>query len=155
MRAAVAAGLWAAGRTDGLVDPTLLEALEALGYRSSLRDAAPAALTDALASAPPRGPAAPHPAERWRGWSVEDAAGVIRRPPGARFNTGGTGKGLAADAVAHRAGPASTPWCAQRPAQRDDGVRPAPRTVRSRSSACSPLLLSRRKEQRASVGATA
>ena len=33
---------------------------------------------------------------------VDDATGVIVRPRGVRFDTGGTGKGLCADAVAHR-----------------------------------------------------
>ena len=33
---------------------------------------------------------------------VDDAAGVIVRPPGVMIDTGGTGKGLCADAVAHR-----------------------------------------------------
>jgi thiamine biosynthesis lipoprotein len=36
--------------------------------------------------------------------SVDDARGVIRRPPGLRLDTGGAGKGLCADAVAHRLG---------------------------------------------------
>ena len=33
---------------------------------------------------------------------MDDRAGLVRRPPGVRFDTGGTGKGLAADAVAYR-----------------------------------------------------
>jgi thiamine biosynthesis lipoprotein len=33
---------------------------------------------------------------------VDDARGAVRRPPGTEFDTGGCGKGLAADAVAHR-----------------------------------------------------
>jgi thiamine biosynthesis lipoprotein len=33
---------------------------------------------------------------------VDDDAGTISRPPGIRFDTGGAGKGLAADALAHR-----------------------------------------------------
>ena len=35
LRAAVRSGLWAAEQTDGLVDPTLLDELEAAGYRST------------------------------------------------------------------------------------------------------------------------
>jgi thiamine biosynthesis lipoprotein len=35
---------------------------------------------------------------------VDHERGTIRRPPGLRIDTGGTGKGLAADAVAHRLG---------------------------------------------------
>ena len=104
LRAAVRSGLWAAEQTGGLVDPTLLDALEAAGYRSTRRDAEPASLRDALAVAPPRRPARPHPAARWRDWTVDDDAGCVRRPPGSRFDTGGIGKGLAADAVAHLVG---------------------------------------------------
>ena len=104
LRAAVRSGLWAAEQTGGLVDPTLLDALEAAGYRSTRRDAEPASLREALAVAPPRRPARPHPAARWRDWTADDDAGCVRRPPGSRFDTGGIGKGLAADAVAHLVG---------------------------------------------------
>ncbi|HET7177163.1 MAG TPA: FAD:protein FMN transferase, partial [Solirubrobacterales bacterium] len=52
--------------------------------------------------APPRHPASPDPAARWRGFEVDDEAGTITRPPGLRFDTGGAGKGLAADLVAAR-----------------------------------------------------
>lgn len=104
LRAAVAAGLWAADRSDGLLDPTLVGALERTGYRTSLDGAEPASLREALASAPSRAPAQPDPASRWREVEIDDAAGVIRRPPGVMLDTGGTGKGLCADAVAHRLG---------------------------------------------------
>jgi FAD:protein FMN transferase len=100
LRAAVRSGLWAAQRTGGLVDPTLLDELEAAGYRSTRRDAQPASLRAALVQAPRRAPARPHPDARWRAWSVDDKAGCVRRPPGSRFDPGGIGKGLAADAVA-------------------------------------------------------
>src|SRR5581483_5525034 len=33
--------------------------------------------------------------------AVDHAAGVVRRPPGVRIDTGGAGKGLCADAMAH------------------------------------------------------
>ena len=33
---------------------------------------------------------------------IDDAHGTVRRPPGIELDTGGTGKGLAADALAHR-----------------------------------------------------
>ena len=104
LRAAVRSGLWAAEQTAGLVDPTLLDELEAAGYRSTRRDAEPASLRAALAVAPPRRPARAHPAARWRRWTVDDRAGCVRRPPGSRFDTGGIGKGLAADAVAQLVG---------------------------------------------------
>jgi thiamine biosynthesis lipoprotein len=104
LRAAVAAGLWAAERSGGLLDPTLVRALERTGYRASLDGTEPASLAEALAGAPPRVGARPDPASRWREVEIDDAAGVIRRPPGVMLDTGGTGKGLCADAVAHRLG---------------------------------------------------
>jgi thiamine biosynthesis lipoprotein len=102
LRAAVTVGLWAAHRSGGLVDPTLLGALERAGYASSRRGAEPAPLAEALALAPPRRPAAASPGRAWRTVEVDDRAGVVRRPPGLALDTGGTGKGLAADAVLHR-----------------------------------------------------
>ena len=101
LRAAVSAGLWAAERTEGLVDPTLIGQLEAAGYRESLKNVAPAPLAAALACAPDRQAARPHPDVAWRQVSVDDAGGSIRRPPGVRIDSGGAGKGLCADAVAH------------------------------------------------------
>ena len=104
LRAAVNAGQWAARRSGGLVDPTLVRALEHIGYDSSLDGAEPASLEEALAEAPPRRAARPHPAARWRRIAVDDRAGTIARPPGVMIDTGGTGKGLCADAVALRLG---------------------------------------------------
>jgi FAD:protein FMN transferase len=102
LRAAVRAGLWAAEHTGGLVDPTLIPALERAGYRKSREGARPVPLGEALSAAPARRPAGPAPAALWRHVSVGDARGVVSRPPGVRIDTGGVGKGLAADAVAHR-----------------------------------------------------
>jgi thiamine biosynthesis lipoprotein len=102
LRAAVAAGVWAAERTGGLVEPTLIQALERTGYAASLDGVASASLPDALAAAPRRSSARPDPSSRWREIRVDDEEGVIVRPPGVRIDTGGTGKGLCADAVAHR-----------------------------------------------------
>jgi thiamine biosynthesis lipoprotein len=96
LRRAVRAGLWAAERSGGLVDPTLLAPLRAAGYVRSHRPS-DLTLTAALREAPPRSPATPDPAARWRTVSVDDTAGLIRRPPGVEIDTGGTGKGLAAD----------------------------------------------------------
>jgi thiamine biosynthesis lipoprotein len=98
MRGAVRAALWAAEKTGGLVDPTLLGELEAAGYRTSLSGTESAPLAEALATAPIRRPARPHPAQRWREVRVEGDA--IVRPPGVRLDSGGCGKGLAADAAA-------------------------------------------------------
>ena len=100
--AAVQAGIWAAARSNGLVDPTLVDEIEAAGYRYSRKDAEPAPLADAIASAPERLPARPRPDSRWREISVDPSGELIRRPPGVRIDCGGFGKGLAADLVADR-----------------------------------------------------
>lgn len=102
LRAAVTAGLWAAQRSGGLVDPTLIGALESAGYVATMQARRPASLHDALRAAPPRRPAAPAARSPWSAVEVDDDAGVVDRPAGIRFDTGGTGKGLCADAVAHR-----------------------------------------------------
>jgi FAD:protein FMN transferase len=101
LRRAVRAGLWAAERSGGLVDPTLVGALCAAGYDRSRRRAE-MPLAAALREAPARAAAAPDPAARWRAVVVE--ADAIRRPPGVQIDTGGTGKGLAADLVAQLLG---------------------------------------------------
>lgn len=99
LRRAIHAGLWAAEQTDGLVDPTLVREIESIGYAQSRAGVKPANLTDALALAPARRPAQPSPKRRWRQMDVDDEAGVITRPAGIAFDTGGSGKGLAADMV--------------------------------------------------------
>jgi FAD:protein FMN transferase len=100
LRRAVRAGIEAAERSGGLVDPTLVGEIESAGYVASRAGQPGAPLPEALAGAPARRPARPDPERRWRSFSVDDEAGSIRRPPGLRFDTGGTGKGLAADLVA-------------------------------------------------------
>jgi FAD:protein FMN transferase len=104
LRTAVRAALWAAERSGGLVDPTLIDELEAAGYQASRDGDEPASLHDALAAAPARRAAGPRRRARWREIAVDDDTGIVRRPPGVRIDTGGTGKGLAADAVAYRLG---------------------------------------------------
>jgi thiamine biosynthesis lipoprotein len=119
-------------RSGGLVDATLVGALERAGYaasraglaglsagelvahdraaRAGLGDSEPAATTaharrlgesEAIAATAraPR-PARPHPDRRWRQIVVDDVARTITRPPGVRIDSGGLGKGLAADLVA-------------------------------------------------------
>ncbi len=100
MRRAVEAGVFAAERSGGLVDPTLLGEIEAAGYVASRAGMAGLPLAEALADAPPRAPASPRPQRRWRGLEVDDERREVVRPPGLRFDTGGTGKGLAADMLA-------------------------------------------------------
>jgi thiamine biosynthesis lipoprotein len=102
MRTVVAAGLWAAERSGGLVDPTLVEEIETAGYETSKEGSTAASLQAALAAAPPPRPAHPRADARWRQIEIDHERGIIRRPPGLRIDTGGFGKGLVADAVAHR-----------------------------------------------------
>ena len=97
LRAAVSAGLLAAELTNGLVDPTLVPQREANGYDRTRRTPE-LPLAQALGKAPARRPAKPHPDERWRQITIADD--TVERPPGLRFDTGGTGKGLAADLLA-------------------------------------------------------
>jgi FAD:protein FMN transferase len=97
LRAAISAGLTAAELTGGLVDPTLVGQLEAAGYDRTRREPE-LPLAEALAHAPARHPAAPNPDEPWR--AVEVGEHTVTRPPGLRLDTGGTGKGLAADLLA-------------------------------------------------------
>ena len=97
LREAVRAGLWAAERSDGLVDPCLLDQLEAAGYRASFVP------SDAVPPLPETGhprPAAPNPAARWRRVRVDEDAAVIERPAGVRLDLGGSGKGHVVDRVA-------------------------------------------------------
>lgn len=100
LASAVQAGLWAAKRSGGLVDPTLAKAVCDAGYQHSLDGQQPASLTEALRAAPPRRPARPRAAAEWREIVVEGQ--VVKRPRGVAIDTGGTGKGLCADAIAYR-----------------------------------------------------
>jgi thiamine biosynthesis lipoprotein len=51
----------------------------------------------AVAMAPPRRPARPSPASRWREIAVDRTTHTITRPPGVRLDSGGLAKGLFAD----------------------------------------------------------
>jgi thiamine biosynthesis lipoprotein len=102
LASAVAAAVWAAERTGGLVDPTLLGQLEAAGYRETRDGAAPAPLADAIACAPVRVAARPSARRAWRDIAVDVRAGAVTLGHGLRLDLGGTAKGLAADAVALR-----------------------------------------------------
>ena len=94
LRSAVRAALHAARGSGGLVDPCLLEALEAAGYERSFRQGA--------AVPPPCGPgrsAQADPAKRWLSIAVDDEERTIARPAGLRMDLGGSGKGHVADLV--------------------------------------------------------
>lgn len=102
LRAAVSAGVYGARQSGGLVDPTLVRPLERAGYATSREGAVSVSLAEALSQAPPRRPARPDPRARWREIAVDDSRRVVRRPPGLLLDTGGIGKGLAAEAAAQR-----------------------------------------------------
>jgi FAD:protein FMN transferase len=129
LRDAVRAALWAADRSGGLVDPCLLDELEAAGYDRSLSGVRGLGSFGSIEAAgydrsflsssgagrhggSVRGaggrvrPARPHPAARWRDVRVDDVRGTIVRPPGVRLDLGGSGKGHAADRVARLLGSA-------------------------------------------------
>ena len=88
----------AARATGGLVDATMLDAIEELGYRTE-RFHGSLALPLALALAPARRPARPHPDRRWRKIAVDLDTSTVTRPPGVRLDGGGIVKGLLADVV--------------------------------------------------------
>ena len=88
----------AAQETDGLVDATLLHALEAAGYRQDL--GAPVPLPRMLEVAAPRRPAGASPDSRWNKIVVDRAGRTVTRPPGVALDSGGLVKGLAADLLA-------------------------------------------------------
>ena len=94
------AAVWAARSSNGLVDPTLVGDLESVGYSDSREGATPAPLADALQAAPEARPARPARTARWESISVDPARSTITRPAGVRIDSGGVGKGLAADAAA-------------------------------------------------------
>ena len=89
LAAAVEAALWAARRSSGLVDPTLVNELEDAGYATSRADQASEDIADALAGAPEREAASARADSRWREISVDAVAGAVTRPAGVRLDTGG------------------------------------------------------------------
>jgi thiamine biosynthesis lipoprotein len=127
---AVEAALWAARRSDGLVDPTLLGELESAGYDRSRTGETPAAILDALRVAPKRAQARPRVDSRWDQIAVDAVGGVVTRPSGVRLDTGGSGKGLAADLAAERLGGYATFVVDAGGDLRIGGRRPMQRPVR-------------------------
>ena len=77
---AVAAGLWAAERTGGLVDPTLVGEIEAAGYARLARAASRRRRSLRRSRGAPRaGPRGPSPARRWR--AIDGRRGGRHDPP--------------------------------------------------------------------------
>ncbi len=89
----------AAEATGGLVDATMLDAIEELGYETE-RFHGSLALPLALALAPARQPAGAHPDRRWSTIDVDLDASTVTRPPGVKVDGGGIVKGLLADVIA-------------------------------------------------------
>ncbi len=87
---AVSAALRAARLTSGDVDPTVGEALIALGYDRTFSEIdGPTVRTVPLAAVP-----------GWRALQVDQAGGTIRLAPGVSLDLGATAKALAADRAA-------------------------------------------------------
>jgi thiamine biosynthesis lipoprotein len=88
--------------SEGLVDATCLDAVEQSGYTRSLAAAAIPAEVAALAGSDGNKvvPAGRDPRERWKTVSTDPVRNEVTRPPGVRLDSGGIGKGLAADAAA-------------------------------------------------------
>lgn len=107
----VEAALRAAERSEGLIDPVMIEALEDVGYARSKAEMQSASLREALEVAPEREPARPRADSLWREIQVDAASHQISRPPGMRIDLGGIGKGLAADLAAGQLEGFSS-WCA-------------------------------------------
>ncbi len=84
--------------SGGLVDGTLVEAIERAGYAEDLRGAT-LALASALELAPARRAAGAAVSKRWREIDVDVEAGTITRPPGLMLDSGGLAKGLFADVL--------------------------------------------------------
>lgn len=130
LAAAVDAAVWAAQHSQGLIDPTLVGELERAGYATSRAKAEPGPIEAALAEAPGRRPARPDSLARWRSISVDTIARMVRRPPGTRIDTGGTGKGLAADLASERLSGYATHVVDAGGDLRLGGERPLERAVR-------------------------
>ena len=100
MRDAIAAAINAAHISHGLVDPTVLPALERAGYVTSRAGREPAGLAAAIAAAPPRRAAHADPAGGWQNIELDAKAGTVRMPAGMRIDLGGSAKGMAVDIAA-------------------------------------------------------
>jgi len=91
---------WAGQLSHGLVDGTCLEAVERAGYTRSLgTEPIPGVFTAPaghVLSTNPR-PGGPDPRSRWQRVSIDPIRREVLRPQGVRLDSGGLGKGLAAD----------------------------------------------------------
>jgi FAD:protein FMN transferase len=87
----------AGSMTGGLVDGTLIEEIESVGYRDDLHEQL--SLRIALELAPERKRAAASTLARWPQIDVDLERSTITRPPGLQLDSGGLAKGLFADVL--------------------------------------------------------
>jgi FAD:protein FMN transferase len=99
--------LYAARRSGGRFDPTVLPALVAAGYDRDFDDlpaapepARPGTATPGQDSRPRSAPSAPTPVPGTDGITVDVSTGLVVLPAGVHLDAGGIGKGLAADLAA-------------------------------------------------------
>ncbi len=86
----------AGGQTGGLVDATLIDQIENAGYVDSIDPDA-----GFVSASPVSTPVSAVPsAGSWSKVTVDRASSSVVRPPGVKLDSGGLGKGLAADLVA-------------------------------------------------------
>jgi len=102
LRRIVDVAVQAACETGGLVDPTLVDEIEAAGYDGDLSELTMVAtpLARALALAPPRAPAGPDPSARYLELQADRRTSSVTRPPGVKLDAGGIAKGVFADELA-------------------------------------------------------
>ncbi len=89
--------------SGGLVDATCLDAVELAGYTESIdpeETQRQASVLPARSRGDSRQRGEADPDSRWHEVSTDLEAGTVNRPPGIRLDSGGTGKGLAADVAA-------------------------------------------------------
>lgn len=86
---AINLALEAAALTEGAFDPTILDGLEAAGYRNSFEQG-------------PSPATKPLPAGRWHEIRLAPEASAVWLPAGLRLDLGGIGKGLAVDLAMRR-----------------------------------------------------
>jgi thiamine biosynthesis lipoprotein len=98
----VAAAIEAGEISGGLVDATVLGAVERAGYAASRPNRDHRASASVLDGAPERMPGSPSEAAAWRAHEFDRADGIVRRPAGVRLDSGGVAKGWAADRAAER-----------------------------------------------------
>lgn len=95
---AIETALWAARVTDGIVDPTIGEALVRAGYDRDFAELGNEPVTLVARRVP-----------GWRGVGISSDSGTIRLPPGVMLDLGATAKALGADRAASAAAKAIGP----------------------------------------------